>query len=210
MIVMRVMGLTIDAVNKMPLVLLQSHEEKALLPIWVGAMEALAISLALQGRELPRPLTHELVCTLVERLSGEIIGMDIVALQGGMYKAELRVQQGGMVYAVPCRPADGLALVVRVKGQVRVDDAVLREVSQTTTDGAASGRIMPAEDVAAEMLRRAQNSDIKPILPQFSLDEVVPPALDVPGRHAQIELQEEDGELAKMLRDMEPDSKRRM
>src|ERR1035437_3235452 len=68
MIEMKVNGLAIDSASKMPVVILTDKEEKRFLPIWIGVYEADAILVALENIEVPRPMTHDLIKTMLETL----------------------------------------------------------------------------------------------------------------------------------------------
>ena len=78
MVEMHVEGLSLDPQTRKPIVILRQNDGKGLLPLWIGAMEAMTISLVLNGEELPRPLAHDLLLMVAKALNGTLTGVDIV------------------------------------------------------------------------------------------------------------------------------------
>lgn len=132
MVPMKVLGLTLDAENNAPILVLQQDGGSEILPIWIGASEALAISVALNGTRLDRPLTHETMFQAIRALDADIGAVDVIALRDGTYHAELK-SSGGKAVRVDCRPSDGVALAVRCDAPIRVAREVLAETSATRT-----------------------------------------------------------------------------
>lgn len=94
MVPMKVLGLTLDAENNAPILVLQQDGGSEILPIWIGASEALAISVALNGTRLDRPLTHETMFQAIRALDADIGAVDVIALRDGTYHAELEIVRG--------------------------------------------------------------------------------------------------------------------
>ena len=107
-------------------VLLKDGRGRAM-PIWIGQAEALSISLALEGQSTPRPLTHDLVKSVVDRLGAQIEYALVDDLYNNTYYAKLHVIQNGKVVDIDCRPSDAIAVALRMKCPVYVADAVLEE-----------------------------------------------------------------------------------
>lgn len=133
MIPMKVLGLTLDAENKAPILVLQQDGGSEILPIWIGSTEALSISVALNGTQLDRPLTHETMFQVIRALGAEIGGVDVMSLRDGTYYAELEIVRGDNVVRVDCRPSDGVALAVRGNAPIRVASDVLAETAASRT-----------------------------------------------------------------------------
>lgn len=133
MIPMKVLGLTLDAENNAPILVLQQDGGSEILPIWIGTSEALAISVALNGTRLDRPLTHETMFQVIRALDAEVGAVDVMALRDGTYYAELEIVKGEKTMRVDCRPSDGIALAVRCDAPIRVAREVLAETSATRT-----------------------------------------------------------------------------
>jgi len=109
-----------------PFVLLRDSRGRAM-PIWIGSAEALSISIALEGTATQRPLTHELMKQVLERLGGKIEYALVDDLWSNTYYAKLNVRTDGKTMDVDCRPSDAIALAVRARVPIYVADHVLEE-----------------------------------------------------------------------------------
>ena len=128
---MKVFGLALDEDSQVPVLVLKDEGETRVLPIWIGAMEAMAISLALNGVELPRPMTHDLLLSAIKGLDGVVQRIDVTSLKEGTYYAEIQVLQGEATRRIDSRPSDAIALALRAKAPIFVEQAILDEVSAT-------------------------------------------------------------------------------
>lgn len=108
-------------------VVLEDLERTRLVPIWIGVNEGNAIALEMQGEKFPRPLTHDLMVNLLKDLGGMLEKVVISDLKNNSYFAILFVKQGGKVMEIDARPSDSLALAVRVKCPIFVDEKVLKK-----------------------------------------------------------------------------------
>lgn len=128
-IAVSVKGLMIDPVTKMPIVVLRESNGARTLPIWVGVFEANAIALGIEGVSPPRPMTHDLMKRLLERLQGRVERIVVSALKENTFYAVIYVD-AGLTEPVPidARPSDAIALALRTKAPVFVEDTVLRAV----------------------------------------------------------------------------------
>lgn len=111
-----------------PIVLLENKEEKVL-PIYIGASEAFSIQTALEKMSYPRPLTHDLVITLMEGLDSKIKKILIDDLSDGVFFARIVVKQNGNEFEFDARPSDSLALAVRAKSPIFVSNGVMDSAS---------------------------------------------------------------------------------
>ena len=124
-------GLGVDATSGSPVVRLveKTAREGAArreLPIWIGFAEAQAIILQMQGLPPPRPLTHDLMTQLVERLGGKLREVVIDDMRDGTYVATIHLDgHGGEPLTVDARPSDAIALALRVRARILVSDALL-------------------------------------------------------------------------------------
>lgn len=134
-----IVGVRVDMPANQPLVLLREVGGARVVPIWIGAVEASAIAFALQGTPTARPLTHELMGTLVEALGDELQRVEIVDVRDGIFYAELHFESGAVVEG---RPSDGIALALRTGATVLVAEDVLD----------AAG-LLPESDEEAEVER---------------------------------------------------------
>ena len=129
LIEMFIKGLMIDPVTNMPIVILRDEGGERTLPIWVGPVEANAIALQVENIEPPRPMTHDLLRSVMEDLGAALSRVVISDLRDGTYYAYLELDRRGEVMLVDARPSDALALSLRSRAPVFVDSLVMERAS---------------------------------------------------------------------------------
>lgn len=129
MVEMKVYGLALEEGSQVPVLVLKDMDEVQALPIWIGAMEAMAISLVLNDVKLPRPMTHDLLLNMVRGLGAAIDRVEVVRLENGTYFAEVVLVVGGKEKRVDSRPSDAVALALRAECPILVADEILEEVA---------------------------------------------------------------------------------
>jgi hypothetical protein len=123
---MMVRALVMDPVSNMPVVILQDADQSSFLPIWIGACEANAISLVLEGVLTPRPMTHDLIRNLLGATGYSVDHVLIHSLSDSVFLASIHlVNAAGDSRDVDSRPSDALALALRTNSAVLVDPEVL-------------------------------------------------------------------------------------
>ena len=95
------------------------------LPIVIGLFEAESIDRRVKGIETPRPLTHDLIVSAVERLGGELRDIVISELKNHTYYAKLRIAHNGGTVEIDCRPSDAVAVAVTARVPIFVNESVL-------------------------------------------------------------------------------------
>lgn len=128
-VAMRVGGVVIDPSSQVPVVILRGLEEPRLyLPIFIGGLEATAIATVLAGVSMPRPMTHDLVVTVLDAVRCRVAGILVTKLEGGTFYAEIRVadEHGGEL-VLDSRPSDAIALALRTEAPITVARAVIAE-----------------------------------------------------------------------------------
>jgi bifunctional DNase/RNase len=130
MVRMRVAHLGLDRSTNTPVVILQEEGGERTLPIWIGAPEANAIALEMQGAKPERPLTHDLMKHLVTGLGGELRRVVISGLRENTYMAELLIYRGGEVFEVDARPSDSIALALRMHAPIYSNEELLQPGDQ--------------------------------------------------------------------------------
>lgn len=98
-----------------------------LIPIWIGVNEGNAIGLKLQGEELPRPMTHDLMASVLSQLGAKVERIVVVDLRDGTYYAVIDVATNGKRYTIDSRPSDAMALAVRMNAPIFVDEKVWKK-----------------------------------------------------------------------------------
>lgn len=121
-----VVGVRIEMPSNQPIVLLKEIEGSRFLPIWVGAHEASSIAFALQDITPARPLTHELIGTVIESTGAFLTAVHVTAMREGIFYAELLLRNGsGELPSVSARPSDAIALALRVKANILVNHELM-------------------------------------------------------------------------------------
>jgi len=119
-----VVGLFLDSASLQPTVVLQGLRDRRRFGMAIGAAEATGIVYPLENRVPPRPLTHDLFLTLFGRLKVTVTRVVITDLKGGIYYATVFLDAGGKEMQLDARPSDAIALAIRAKAPVLVEDRV--------------------------------------------------------------------------------------
>jgi len=121
-----------------PVVLLKSDEGEDVLPIWIGQAEAMAIDLHLKGTHFERPLTHDLLRTLVETLGASVVKVVVTDLREGTFFAKIHLQRGDDVVVIDARPSDSVALALKAGAPIFVARDVFSAHKRALETGAGS------------------------------------------------------------------------
>lgn len=143
LIEMAIKGLMMDPITNLPIVILKDPDGQRVLPIWVGAVEANAVALQIENVSPPRPLTHDLVRSILQELGAVLTRVVIHDLRESTFYAYLELQQGTEITRVDVRPSDALALALRAKAPVFVHPKVIERASSndTSTEDADHDRL---------------------------------------------------------------------
>jgi bifunctional DNase/RNase len=112
------------------IIILKERDGERSFPIVIGIAEAFAIDRRLKGIRTPRPLTHELLSTVIEELGGEIERIVINDIKEHTFYAQLLIRQNGRMVEIDSRPSDAIALGVANEIPIYVEEKVLKEVCQ--------------------------------------------------------------------------------
>jgi bifunctional DNase/RNase len=123
---MLVAGVTVDPMTKSPIVILRDRESRIALPIWIGALEANAIVLVLEGVELARPMTHDLLKSVLKRTDTRLRKVEITEVRDNTYFALLHFERGDDSFTMDSRPSDAIALALRCEVPIVVEEEVLK------------------------------------------------------------------------------------
>jgi bifunctional DNase/RNase len=129
MIEMELTGVRVELPTNQPIVLLRERSGERYLPIWIGAAEAAAIALSLQGVVTPRPMTHDLLKTILEDLSVEVQRIIVTELRDSTFYASIQMQKGTDALEISSRPSDAIALAVRMSVPIFANEDVLEEAA---------------------------------------------------------------------------------
>ncbi len=130
---MKIRTLMMDPVTQMPIVILRDIGGDTILPIWVGVYEANAIALEIEKVSTPRPMTHDLIKTIVTGLDVTVQKVVVNELKDDTFYALIWMLKNGESVSVDARPSDALALALRLDCPIYVDDQVLKTSKMVTT-----------------------------------------------------------------------------
>jgi hypothetical protein len=122
---MVIKGLMVDPITSMPIGVLRDTEGQRVLPIWVGVFEANAIALQIENVTTPRPMTHDLLRNVISDLHSTVDRVVVTDLKENTFYAVIYLRVGEELVAVDARPSDAIALALRTKAPIFVDDRVL-------------------------------------------------------------------------------------
>ena len=121
----RVSELSLDSDNKIGLVVLKEADGDRRLRIYIGEAEVLAIAYHLESVPVARPLTHDLLCSVLRALGGNLQKVVITKVEERTYYAELLVRRNGDIIGLDARPSDSIALALRAAAGIFVDEELL-------------------------------------------------------------------------------------
>ena len=119
---MLISGLTLDPLTNSPIVILKEVDGDRTLPIWIGLLEATAIASELEGIKFSRPMTHDLLKTIIDSIDIEIKKVEVCDLRNNTYYAAIHLTHEGKEISIDARPSDALALSLRVDAPIFVDE----------------------------------------------------------------------------------------
>ncbi len=122
---MSIKGLMVDPVTNMPIVILRDKDGVRVLPIWVGIFEANAIALQIDNVATPRPMTHDLLRNVIHDLKASVQKIVVCDLQENTFYALIYLGLNGETVAIDARPSDALALALRTRAPIFVEEAVI-------------------------------------------------------------------------------------
>ena len=125
----RVQSLALDRTTNTPVVILQEVNGERVLPIWIGPGEASAIAMQLADMEFSRPLTHDLLCSVLTGLGGALQKVIITRVEASTYYAEMIVRRNGEVFSLDARPSDSIAVALRVAARIFAQESLLEEAT---------------------------------------------------------------------------------
>jgi len=131
---MSVSTILFDSKNSSYIVVLKDETGKKILPIWIGASEGNSIALAMSKVKASRPLTHDLIASIFDRLEIEIARVVISDLIENTFYASLYLLQNNKEFHIDSRPSDAIAVAIRTGAPVFVEEDVLAKQDQSTLD----------------------------------------------------------------------------
>lgn len=127
--------LGLDSGSNSFVVILQEKDGDRILPIWIGRPEAESIAAHLDGVQRERPMTHDLVRSLIIALGGELQSVHVTRVQDGTFFAEMHLLRDGVMEVVDARPSDSIAIAVRLDAPIFAADELLAEYEPPPESG---------------------------------------------------------------------------
>ena len=125
LIEMTIKGLMLDPITNTPIVILKDKDGDRVLPIWVGLFEANAIALQIENVATPRPMTHDLLRNIITDLDGRVDRIVVSDLKENTFYALIYLGLNGDTVAIDARPSDAIALALRARAPIYVEDRVI-------------------------------------------------------------------------------------
>jgi bifunctional DNase/RNase len=123
---MKVAGITVDPFTNTPIVLLKDLDDKDVLPIWIGLLEASSIATALENIATPRPMTHDLLKNILDNLHVKVLKIEVNDLKDNTYYALLHLEVNKKRFTVDARPSDAIAIAIRTEASIFVEESVIQ------------------------------------------------------------------------------------
>ena len=139
MIEVTIDSIRVSLMSQHRVVILKDSASDRYLPIWIGACEADAITIELQGVEVARPFTHDLLKSVINQLGAKIKSVLINDLHNEVFYAQIALDVNGHSMEVDSRPSDALALAVRAKVPIYVNEAVMEKAAITPEEDMSEG-----------------------------------------------------------------------
>jgi uncharacterized protein len=143
LIEMTIKGLMVDPITNMPIIILRDKAEQRVLPIWVGMFEANAIALQIENVTTPRPMTHDLLRNVIHDLKADIQKIVVSELKDNTFYALIYLTVNGEAMAIDARPSDAIALALRTRAPIFVEETVIENAKPIDypSDAADSERL---------------------------------------------------------------------
>ena len=151
-------SIRVSLVTQHRVVILKEIDGERHLPIWIGSYEAEAIAMELQGVTASRPLPYDLMRSIIDDLGGTVERISVTDLSDDVFYARIVLLQNGREIEVDSRPSDAIALAVRTRVPIMVDERVM-EKAGVVLSGDDDGEIEPLAESAAPELERAGDVD---------------------------------------------------
>ena len=182
-----VAGTILDEQSRTPVVLLRLASLDKYLPIWIGPSEAASISLALQKERFERPLTHDLLVTVVDGLEARISRVVITGQRDNTYYAKMYLTRENQVIGIDARPSDSIAVALRAEAPIFVAEEVVEAVAASllTLDEEATRalleRLRGQQRTAGAGGKMDQNTAAEPETDPSADNDPMPPPPDEDG-----------------------------
>jgi bifunctional DNase/RNase len=126
----KISSLNMDPTTNSPIIILKEIEGEETLPIWIGLLEATAIASEIEGVKFSRPMTHDLLKNVMDKMDIKVKKVEICDLKDNTYYAFIHITKNGKTLTIDSRPSDAIALALRAEAPIFVSDEVLEKSRQ--------------------------------------------------------------------------------
>jgi len=133
-LLMKVSGIALDPFTNTPIVILKDTANEKTLPIWIGFMEASSIAMELEKTPRIRPITHDLVKNLIEKLKFIVTKIEVTDLRDDTFYARIYLKRDGEEYSLDSRPSDAIAIALRTDSPIYVNEEVIEKSKKIEID----------------------------------------------------------------------------
>jgi bifunctional DNase/RNase len=144
MVEVKIDSIRVSLMSQHRVVILKDIGSERYLPIWIGPCEADAITIELQEVQVARPLTHDLLKTLIAELGATIRHVLVSDLRNDTFYANIIVERTGQRVEIDSRPSDAIALAVRARVPIYVEESVMEKAAITPEEEAEAGEETPS------------------------------------------------------------------
>lgn len=169
LIEVKVQSLGLDRTNNNPVVILQEEKGERVLPIWIGPGEASAIAMQLADWSFSRPLTHDLLVSVLSGLGGSLERVIITRVVENTYFAELIIQRNGDVISVDARPSDSIAVALRLDARIFAEEGLLEQATVEVSEDETVP--LHLEDHGAQAKQEGKTEDLKEYLKRLNPED---------------------------------------
>ncbi len=156
---MKLSGLIMDSTTNAPVIILKDLEDKEVISLWIGLLEASAIAVELEKIDLPRPMTHDLVKNVLDSLNIKVLKVEIADLRDNTFYAYIHLVMDGKTFTIDARPSDAIAIALRTKSPIYVDEKVIKKSKK-----------MDLESIK-EVEKTDESKELKDLLEKMSPDD---------------------------------------
>jgi bifunctional DNase/RNase len=164
-------SIRVNMTNFKRVVMLKEKTAPRYLPIWIGNFEADAIAIPMQNVPVPRPLTHDLLSSVIGALGGKITRVIINELADETFFAKVIIDENGRHVEVDSRPSDAIALAIRAKVPIFVEDSVLDQAGMVF-DNENEAEEDDAQAAPAEVLDETKLSVFKDFIETLDIEDL--------------------------------------
>ena len=148
-----------DSATHAPVIILKDLEDKEVISLWIGLLEASAIAVELEKIDLPRPMTHDLVKNVLDSLNIKVLKIEIADLRDNTFYAYIHLGMDGKTFTIDARPSDAIAIALRTKSPIYVDEDVIKKSKK-----------MDLESIK-EVGKTDESKELKDLLERMSPDD---------------------------------------